>query len=307
MEKFENEKMNKGYWFWGILKRRHPPILSFFLTKFYQYLKLSKWLLSAAITLSAVVGFYLNTNAIQGNVWFLIVGVFLLSSGASAINQYMERNQDRIMPRTQNRPIPMGFISPKQAIIFSIVSIVLGSFFLLHVSAIAMLLGLVNVLLYDFIYTPLKYRSQFALLAGGLVGALPPLMGWYASGTIDLDKSIVVFATFMFVWQIPHFFLLLIKYRKDYELVNAIMVFKNNEELVPQVFFIWFLATCIVSFMFPLLGLFSFAQTVMLYVLNIGFIALFARLLYVKPIRMPSFIYISLHFFLIFHFVLLLL
>ncbi len=290
MDKFENLKMNGGFWLVG-----------------YQYLKLSKWVLSVAITFSAVVGFYLNNEAFSGNIWFLIAGVFLLSSGASAINQYVERAQDSIMTRTRNRPLPSGAISPNEALIFSFITIVIGTTLLTQISIVATLLGIANVVLYDFVYTPLKYRSQFAILAGGLVGAIPPLMGWYASGAIGLESSIVVFATFMFVWQIPHFFLLLIKYRKEYELVNTVTVFRNNEEKAPLMFFIWFLATCIVSFMFPLLGILSFAKTIFLYVINIGLIALFALQLYVQPIKIPAFVYMSLHLFLLFHFILLIL
>lgn len=252
-----------------------------FIRNIKYYLQLSKALLSLAIALSAFVGYTLNGNINLLDSVILISGVFLLSGAASALNQYQERKTDVFMERTANRPIPANIISPKQALIFSISLIIFGTLLLSALSYLSVLLGLLNITIYNLIYTPLKYKSQFALVPGGFVGAIPPLIGWFASGVDYLSPAIIFIAAFMFLWQIPHFWILLIKYQSDYKNAKIKNVTENiSLNKINFILFIWILSTSVLTFSFPLFGIITSGfNLVSLIVLNVFLVAVFSKIL----------------------------
>ncbi|OFX26559.1 MAG: hypothetical protein A2033_08670 [Bacteroidetes bacterium GWA2_31_9] len=273
---------------------------------FISYLHLSKATLSLAVATSSYVGYSLtkNTNIVDSII--LILGVFLLSGAASALNQFQERNTDLLMQRTANRPIPSKNISPKNALIFSISLIIIGTFCLSALNYYCALLGLLNIVFYNFIYTPLKYKSQFALIPGGFVGAIPPLIGWFTSGNNDLSPAIIFVSAFMFLWQIPHFWILLIKYQTDYK--NAKI--KNVTESISLnkinfILFIWILSTSILTFSFPLFGIITSSfNLVSLIVLNVFLVAIFSKVLFKNLIsNQLKLANLSLHLYLVLIFV----
>ncbi|MBI5542024.1 MAG: protoheme IX farnesyltransferase [Bacteroidia bacterium] len=246
-----------------------------------EYLKLSKIFLSLAVAFSAFVGYSLSQNIDFSSSVILILGVFLMSSAASAINQIQERKTDLLMRRTENRPIPSKKISVNSAIVFSVILITIGFGLLLNLNIYCALLGLLNVVIYNLIYTPLKYKSQFGLIAGGLVGAIPPVIGWSASGLVLLP-SIVFFSVFMFLWQIPHFWILLAKYKQDYVNANIKSILEsvepNNFKLL---LFIWILSTSLLTFMFPYFEIVSGIFGILLLVLiNVFVIMSFIKMLF---------------------------
>lgn len=273
------------------------------------YSQLSKSVLSLAIALSAFVGYSIAGSINLIDSLLLLSGVFLLSSAASALNQFQERNTDLLMQRTASRPIPAKNISPKNALIFSISLIIIGTFLLSALNLYCALLGLLNIIFYNFIYTPLKYKSQFALIPGGFVGAIPPLIGWFATGNDALSPAIIFVSAFMFLWQIPHFWILLIKYQSDYK--NAQI--KNVTESISLnkinfILFIWILSTSILTFSFPLFGIITSSfNLVSLIVLNIFLVAIFSKILYKNLIsnqlRLAN---LSLHLYLVLIFVIIL-
>ncbi len=245
------------------------------------YLKLSKALLSFAVSISALIGYFISKNVDFNSGLILFFGVFFLSSAASAINQIQEHKSDILMKRTKNRPIPAKLITINNAIIYSVFSLLIGSLLLLKLNLFCFLLGLLNVIIYNLIYTPLKYKSQFALIAGGLVGAIPPIIGWSAS-ELNLSHEIIFFSTFMFLWQIPHFWILLLKYKNDYGKVNIKNITNNiNNNKLKLVIFIWILATSILTLTFPLFGIITGSfQTIALIILNTFLILSFIKLLF---------------------------
>jgi protoheme IX farnesyltransferase len=245
------------------------------------YLKLSKVFLSIAVAFSAFVGYSLSKNIDFTSSILLIFGVFLLSSAASAINQIQEHKTDLLMNRTKNRPIPLKIISITEAFVFSFILILVGSVLLLKLNLLCFLLGLLNVVIYNLIYTPLKYKSQLGLLVGGLVGAVPPIIGWAASGLI-LFPSIVYFSVFMFLWQIPHFWILLLKYKQDYKNANIKSISEYVEpERLNIIMFIWVLATSLLAFTFPYFGIISSIYSVIiLVVINALIIVSFVKFLF---------------------------
>ena len=148
------------------------------------YLKLIKFRLSLAVAFSAAAGYILFEDA--GSFKGLAAtfgGVFFLSGGAAALNQYQERRTDALMPRTKKRPLPSHELRSGAALFTALGMIAEGTALLATFTWwLPALLGLVNVVLYNFIYTPLKRHSFLAVIPGGLVGAVPPLIGFTAAG-----------------------------------------------------------------------------------------------------------------------------
>ncbi len=179
--------------------------------------ELSKLPVSLLAACSTATGFVLASNRFSLKLLLPVVGIFLLACGASALNQVQERKTDALMERTKGRPLPSGRISPFRALIFSLALMVAGSVVLFSSSKRALALGLLAVLWYNGIYTLLKRKTPFAVLPGSLVGAIPPAVGWVAGGGGVGDPRMVALSLFFFIWQVPHFGLLVFKHGTDYE------------------------------------------------------------------------------------------
>ncbi len=216
---------------------------------FFQYLKiilqLGKARISLPIALSALTGYVLITGKIDIPGLYLMLGVFLMSSSSGAINHWQEHKIDALMPRTQKRPIPSGQISPAFAVWVFIAYFFLGSWVLfLHFPLAALITSVATLISYNALYTPLKKYSAFAVVPGSLVGALPPYIGWLAAGGSLTHPTIFWVATFFFIGQIPHFWLLLLMFGKEYKLVNyptLTDIFSENQ--IKRLSYTWILAT----------------------------------------------------------------
>jgi protoheme IX farnesyltransferase len=246
------------------------------------YGELVKYKLSFAVSMSAGTGYLLYRNAPDPGIIPLLCGVFLLASGSAALNQYTERNIDAIMERTCRRPIPshrISFIQVKR--IFSLL-IPAGSLIILMDGIIPFSLGILNVVLYNFVYTSLKKKTAFSIIPGALVGAIPPLIGFTSAGGTVLNSRILLFSVFMFLWQIPHFWLLLIKHGKEYRDAGIVTISDYlSDTQIKKVVFVWILFTSAMLLFFSgLSDIFSryFLFTVL--ILNPFFIFFFYRLLF---------------------------
>jgi len=210
------------------------------------YACLSKVKISLLASLSAAAGLLLAGGA-PGTAPALIAGVFLLACGASALNQYQERDADARMARTAARPIPAGRIRPAAALRFAAILIALGDALLfLGDSWTAPLLGLAAVFWYNGVYTPLKVRSAFAAIPGALVGAIPPAIGWTAGGGGLCEPPLLTLCFFFFMWQVPHFFVHLAACGKEYEEIGRpclTAVFTGRQ--LDRLTFQWLLATVV--------------------------------------------------------------
>jgi heme o synthase len=168
--------------------------------------------------MSTGVGYFFGAR----NGWHLatlihtIIGTGLIASGTAALNQWYEREADAKMRRTQDRPLPAGRLDAWKALVFAILISVVGFAELwFGANALAALLGLVTLLTYLFVYTPLKQRSPHSTTIGSIPGAMPPLIGFAAaSGTLTWDAW-VLFAI-LFLWQFPHFYAIAWMYKEDY-------------------------------------------------------------------------------------------
>ena len=197
------------------MKRKPSPATS----QLGAFFELTKPRITFLILVSTALGFYLGSQGkINSNQFaFTMVGTFLLAGGAGAINHFVEKDLDKLMDRTQSRPIPAGIISGKNALFFG-VSITIIGFIILAASVnhLTAILGLLTVLLYIFVYTPLKKITWLNTTIGAIPGAMPALGGWAASANA-LDPNAWILFSILFLWQHPHFYAIALMCKEDYK------------------------------------------------------------------------------------------
>jgi len=181
------------------------------------FMELTKFKLSAAVTLSALFAYLLAGGSDLPALGGALLAVLLLALGVSALNQYQEWESDRKMLRTKRRPIPSGRIAPHTALAVA-VALILAALLLVFrlLGYSGLLLFLFVPLWYNGVYTSLKKHSAFAVVPGGLLGIIPPAIGWLAAGRGLFEPEFLALGLLFFVWQVPHFWLLSAKYDSDY-------------------------------------------------------------------------------------------
>ena len=217
------------------------------------YLRLGKVTISVPVALTGFLGYFLYKPELDRGAVLTIFGVFLLSLASGSLNQIQERKTDALMKRTAGRPIPAGVISLRSAILFSILCALTGtSLLMLTGYALAAVLGLFTLAWYNLVYTPLKRLTAFAVLPGALIGALPPLIGWAAAGGDPLDMEIVTVAFLLFVGQMPHYWLLLIKIGSEFRDAGMpVITSLFDPRQIRNLSFVWIAATGVVVMMLP--------------------------------------------------------
>lgn len=218
---------------------------------------LSKLIISISVTFTTLAGYVITKNTIDSTIVPLLIGVFLLAAGASAINHIIEHKTDALMSRTKNRPIPSGRMSILQAKIWTLLFLLFGTIILLAFTNISCaLLGLINVLWYNMVYTPLKKVSIWALFAGTITGIIPFFMGTVAATNQVPDAPLYFIGLYLFLWQIPHFLLLICKYGVEYEHAGlASVTQKTSVDRILLISYTWMIASCIASLFLPLFGI----------------------------------------------------
>jgi len=220
-------------------------------------LELSKVRITFAVSLTTITGYVLASGRFDAGLILPTLGIFLLACGSSALNHYQEKDKDAQMERTKNRPIPSGQISPTGAILWAMLLSVTGSLLIYFGSGMLTLqLAILALIWYNFIYTPLKKKTAFAVVPGSVIGALPPLVGWVAGGGSLADSRALIIAFFFFIWQVPHFWLLLLKYGKEYEKAGyPSLTSIYSEKQIKYTTFIWTMATGVTALMLPVFGI----------------------------------------------------
>lgn len=172
--------------------------------KIKAYLVFTKFRLASSVILSALAG-YLFADGTNGlHIFFLLVGGLLVTAASNGSNQIWERDLDKLMKRTERRPIPMGLMTVKEAYLVVIISLTIGTYLLYLINVSSALLGLLAYVSYVFMYTPMKRISPWAVFVGAIPGAIPPMLGAIAAtNNFGLLPGVLFFVQFM--WQFPHF------------------------------------------------------------------------------------------------------
>jgi heme o synthase len=190
------------------------------------FVNLARLRISSMVMVACAIGFIISYRGdfLFDRFFWTLLGTGLLSAGACTLNCYIEREADALMPRTCNRPLPAGVISPATALGFGVILILTGcSLLFAKANMISGLLGIAAVFLYLAVYTPAKRLTWLNTSIGALPGAIPPLIGWAsARGQIDFGGWILF--VMLFIWQHTHFFPIAWLYRSDYELAGFRML-----------------------------------------------------------------------------------
>lgn len=214
-------------------------------------LELGKVRISLPVALSALTGYVLFAGEMGIQGWLLALGVFLMSCSSATINHLQERKKDARMPRTQNRPLPSGRITVTGALVVAIVFAFSGSILLYFSNPLITLwLSWLTLIFYNLVYTPLKKITAFAVVPGSVIGALPPIIGWAGAGGDVFAEVIILVAMFFFIGQIPHFWLLLLMFGKQYQLasmpsLNQVL----TEAQIKRITYTWILTTAGAAFL----------------------------------------------------------
>ncbi len=198
------------------------------------FFALLKFRLSLLVLFSGTIGYALAYTG-MGWEWtrFLcfVVGSFLITGAANTINQILEREVDKHMTRTRTRPLPTGVLGVWETILFTLILTFVGTAILVvGVSVGAASLALLSLILYAFVYTPLKGVTSFAVFVGAFPGAFPPLIGWYAAADELTIGAFIIFGL-QFVWQFPHFWAIAWLSHDDYLKVGYNLLPTGNRDM----------------------------------------------------------------------------
>jgi protoheme IX farnesyltransferase len=193
--------------------------IAFGRSRLADYIELAKPRISVMVLVTVAAGALLGSSGSLDwwLLWHTLLGTALVAAGASALNQFLERDSDALMERTENRPLPAGRLQPSEVLV---VGSLLGAAGIAYLAIalprpLAAVTATFTFFCYVFVYTPLKRRTSLNTLVGAVPGALPPVIGWAAvRGSIDWD--ILGLFAILFIWQVPHFLAIAWIYREDY-------------------------------------------------------------------------------------------
>jgi heme o synthase len=196
------------------------------------WLELTKPRITLLVTLTAAAGYALATAGPFDWARFAatLAGTALVAAGSATFNMVVERDLDRNMRRTANRPLPAGRVGVVPAALFGALLAIAGTLLLAaRVNLLTAAIGVATFLAYVVVYTPMKVKSSLATLVGAIPGATPPVMGWTgASGELDLGGWILF--AILFLWQLPHFLAIAWMYREDYRRAGMPLLTVNDPD-----------------------------------------------------------------------------
>ena len=243
---------------------------------FKDIFELGKYRISVSVAITSAVGYLFQEIRIDMNLILVFFGTLLMSMGSASYNHWQERKIDPLMERTKNRPMATGRVSSSKGFALSGIMALLGMLLLLATGSIVpMLIGLATLAIYNLVYTPMKRFSNLAVLPGAVVGGLPPLIGWTAAGGYIYAPAIWAVAFFLFLWQMPHFWLLLLLFEQDYNKAGFVMLNRwLNINQIGRVTFVWIVSLAVITMIVPFYGvinnlviliLFFIAQLILVY------------------------------------------
>lgn len=226
--------------------------------------KLFRPKVSLMVGLSAFAGSCLYDSDINLHHLYAVLAALFLSAGCSALNQFQEREEDSVMLRTQNRPLPSGDIDRFCVLRISAIMVALSACFIILSGSIYSLLFIpFTIILYNLIYTPMKKLTPFALLIGSVTGAIPPVMGYTISGGHIGSREILIVAAVLYVWQTPHFALLSEKYKYDYSSAGFKTLSGVYGKIKSDMFIkVWLTAFICMLLFIPLTNIYCFKSSI---------------------------------------------
>ena len=191
---------------------------------------LSKVRLTMSVVFSAVAGYFIASKSfVLIDFSLLLAGGFLVVAASNGFNQIIERQYDKLMTRTSQRPLPSNRMSAKAAYIISLIMLCAGVYLLFKINLLCGFFGFLSVLLYVLIYTPMKRISSISVLVGAFPGAIPFLLGWIAV-TNELNIEALILFSIQFIWQFPHFWAIAWVCDKDYQIAGFKMLPGKKEK-----------------------------------------------------------------------------
>ena len=214
--------------------------------------ELTKFRLTLSVVFSSFISYFLGAsevNLIQ--LFYLIAGGILIVSSSNIFNQIIERDLDKLMKRTQNRPLPKKEITPKLALFLAILSALIGLIFMYLINLKVAILAAVSIFLYTAIYTPMKLISPLSVFVGAIPGAFPFMIGWVAA-TNEIGIEALTLFLMQFFWQFPHFWSIGWSQNSDYEKAGFKMLptGRKDKSTSAQILFysIWAVLVSIIPF-----------------------------------------------------------
>lgn len=186
--------------------------------KLKDYLELAKIKIMIPVSLTGFTGYFIFDPHLSARIFFTSLGILLMAISASVLNQIQEVEPDSKMSRTCHRPLPTRRINLQSATLFFLFNLIAGIVIIYCAGNLkAALIGLITIIWYNGIYTYSKRITAFAVVPGAITGALPPLIGWVAAGGGVWENPIIFIEFLIFTGQIPHFWLLILKYGEEYK------------------------------------------------------------------------------------------
>lgn len=207
--------------------------------KWSDFSKLIKLRLTFLVTFSASISFLIGSRVNGEYVWknwvMLIIGGFMVTSAANIFNEIIEKDLDKLMRRTADRPIPAGRMTTGQGLVIGLFFAIFGTYLLGKLNLTAGFLSIFSILLYAFAYTPMKRKSPIAVFVGAIPGALPPLIGYVAAHP-KIDEIALILFGIQFVWQFPHFWAIAWVLDDDYKLAGFRLLPSGKRDATSAIF-----------------------------------------------------------------------
>jgi protoheme IX farnesyltransferase len=220
------------------------------------WLELGKVRITVAVSITTATGYLLYTGSPDPDLLLTLAGIFLLASGASALNHIQELRYDRRMERTRQRPLPSGRITFSGAWTITLVYSIGGAALLfMGAGGTGLGMGLLAAFWYNVVYTYLKRSTAWAVIPGSAIGSIPPLIGWISAGGSPTDPEVLPIVVFFFIWQVPHFWLLIMKFGREYEAAGFPSLSEKMTDMqIRRMIYAWVAGTALVTVVFSLTG-----------------------------------------------------
>jgi len=221
-------------------------------------INLAKLPLCLLIGYSTLFGFFLAESTVSLQAIWAGTGIFILAAGAATLNSIQDHYIDTVFARTRNRPLPRGTVGRRYAFVLAVLLLGSGLLVLYFASerAFPLAVSVFAVLLYNLVYTPLKKKTVLAIVPGAICGALPPYIGWLMGGGGKADFEAFLLVAVMLLWQVPHFWLILLQNKDDYKTGIIPSLFSHfHEETIKRLFITWIGGLLAVMLLFTVLPL----------------------------------------------------